>query len=76
MSEKRTTKTVTVTVTATFYGDYIDADDVTCHLLGWIDSGLDDRDDLLKWDFGPAKVTEVDGDPDGYDGPAADGQTG
>ena len=63
-----TTKYVTGTFTATFYGDYIDADAVVQHLDGWLDSGLDDRDDLRSWTFTfNPEVREVTGDPEGYD---------
>ena len=62
-----TTKYVTGTFTATFYGDYIDADAVVQHLDGWLDSGLDDRDDLRSWTFTVQDVREVTGDPEGYD---------
>lgn len=67
MGEKRTTKRVTMTITATFYGDYVAADETAMCLQNWMDSGFNDRDDLRCWDFGPAEVTEIDGDPDGYD---------
>lgn len=67
MSSKRTTKRVTVAVTATFHGDYIDADEVTGRLQGWIDAGLDDRDDLRHWSFTAGQVFEVHGDPEGFD---------
>lgn len=66
MSE-RTTKYVTLTVTATFHGDYIDSDEVTRYLQGWIERGLDDRDDLMDYDFSGWHVREVTGDPEGYD---------
>ena len=44
-----TSKTVTARLTAFFEGDYIPADQVDDYLIGWIDSGLDDRDDLVGW---------------------------
>lgn len=64
---ERTTKYVTLSIKATFHGDYLDADEVAGHLQGWIDAGLCDRDDLHGWTFGPAGVREVTGDPEGYD---------
>lgn len=64
---ERTTKTVTMTITATFYGDYIAANEVTGYLQYWIDAGFNDRDDLRTWDFGDATVIEVVGDPQGWD---------
>lgn len=64
---KRTTKYVTLEIRAVFHGDYIDAGEVSGALQGWIDQGLEDRDDLRNWDLGTATVTEVEGDPDGYD---------
>ncbi len=59
-----TTKTVTMQVTATFYGDYVHADDTTRYLQQWIETGCEDRDDLLGVEFGTAEVTETDGHPD------------
>lgn len=64
---KRTTKYVTGTLKATFHGDYLDKDEVAGHLEGWLDGGLEDRDDLRSWTFELTSVTEVDGDPEGYD---------
>ncbi len=58
---------MTLTVTATFHGDYIDADDAIGYLQGWIEWGLEDRDDLRNWDFSGWHVREVDGDPEGFD---------
>ena len=58
---------MTGTFTATFHGDYIDADAVSGYLEGWLDSGLDDRDDLRSWSFTVQDVREVTGDPEGYD---------
>lgn len=66
-SEQRTTKYVTGTFTATFHGDYIDADDVETYLTGWLDAGLEDRDDLRTWDFTVTEIDERIGDPEGYD---------
>ncbi|ATN93712.1 hypothetical protein SEA_ABT2GRADUATEX2_33 [Streptomyces phage Abt2graduatex2] len=68
MSERqRTTKRVTGTFTLTFHGDYIDKDDVAAYFQGWVDSGLDDRDDLRSWSFDVKTVTEEQGDPEGFD---------
>ena len=63
---ERTTKYVTLTVKAVFYGDYVDADETTARVQDWIDVGLNDRDDLRSWEFGEAEVSEVPGDPEGY----------
>ena len=68
MSERqRTTKRVTGTFTLTFHGDYIDKDDVASYFQDWVDSGLDDRDDLRSWSFDIKTVTEEQGDPEGFD---------
>lgn len=67
MEETRTTKIVTFTVVAKFYGNYLDVDEVAGHAQNWIDSGLNDRDDLRAWDFSNAVVIELDGDPLGLD---------
>lgn len=68
MSEReRTTKRVTGTFTLTFYGDYIDASDIPRYFDQWVDSGLEDRDDLRGWNFVITEVDEVTGDPEGYD---------
>lgn len=64
---ERSTKTVTMTITATFYGDYHGVDEVTGYLQTWINAGLDDRDDLRTWTYGLAEVAEVEGDPNGFD---------
>lgn len=63
----RTTKRVTGTFTLTFHGDYIDADDIPQYLEQWIDSGLEDRDDLRGWNFDITEIDEVTGDPEGFD---------
>ena len=67
MSEKRTTKRVTGTFTVTFHGDYISAADAPDYLGQWLDTGLEDRDDLRAWGFQVTGVEEVTGDPDGWD---------
>jgi hypothetical protein len=67
MSATRTTKIVTLTVTATFHGDYLGSDEVATYLEGWIDAGLEDRDDLRRWKTDVGTVVEIDGDPEGFD---------
>ena len=42
-------KIVVLTITARFVGDYYDASEVAGVLEEWIDSGLEDRDDLVGW---------------------------
>lgn len=76
LPRKRTTKRVTGTFDLTFYGDYVRVDDVASHLDYYLDSGLEDRDDLRTWDFTVTGIEELDGDPDGYDETPADGQAG
>ena len=51
-------KTVTVTLTAKFYGDYLDVEEVEEHLEFWVDSALEDRDDLIDWNFTDWNVVE------------------
>jgi len=53
-----TTKIVTLAVTARFTGDYYDAEEAAGRLEVWINSALDDRDDLRSWDIKPLSVTE------------------
>lgn len=53
-----TAKTVEVKLIANFYGDYIPKEDVDSYLIDWIDSGLDDRDDLLGWSIEIVSVKE------------------
>lgn len=65
--EKRTTKILTGTFRVVYHGDYVPKDDVERHLHHALDAGLDDRDDLRAWDFVVTEITEVDGDPEGYD---------
>jgi len=67
MSNERTTKYVRAELTATLHGDYLDKDEVVQALEGWLDSGLDDRDDLYRWKLTVLEVTEVSGDPEGFD---------
>lgn len=64
---ERTTKIVTLVLTATFHGDYLEADEVLGGLEGWIDRGLEDRDDLRGWKIVASGVEEIHGDPNGYD---------
>ncbi len=54
-----TRKFVTGTFTATFEGDYIPKDDIDNYLQQWLDSGLDDRDDLRGWSFDIVHITET-----------------
>lgn len=60
----RTRKTLDVTLTCIFEGDYIDVESLVDYLDGWIDSGLDDRDDLRGWHayYGPITEEEMDDD--------------
>lgn len=62
MNEERTTKIVSVLLELTFHGDYTDADEIPGRVEGWIDSALDDRDDLRNWTttFGPVRTVEKD----------------
>lgn len=53
-----TRKDVTGTFTATFKGDYIPKDEIEQYLMGWLDSGLDDRDNLRGWSFTITNITE------------------
>ena len=53
-----TRKNVAGTFTATFEGDYIPKEDIEQYLMMWLDSGLDDRDNLRKWSFEIVTITE------------------
>jgi len=64
---ERTTKYVTLSITAVLHGDYIDADEAASYLQGWVSAGLEDRDDLQDYDFSGWHVREVTGDPEGFD---------
>lgn len=64
---QRTTKYVRGTFTITFHGDYVDRDDCARYLNGWLDRGLEDRDDLRSWTFDVTETQEVNGDPEGFD---------
>lgn len=57
-----TSKTVVVTLTAHFEGDYIPKEDVVQYLDNWLDSGLDDRDDLVGWttEYGPVTESPIE----------------
>lgn len=57
MGDDCTTKIVSVLLELTFHGDYIDKDDIEAYASGWINRGLDDRDDLRGWTatFGPVR---------------------
>ena len=67
MRDERTTKYLTGTFRATFHGGYLDADECASYLEGWLDSGLEDRDDLRSWSFSVQSTEEVSGDPEGFD---------
>ncbi len=47
-------------------GDYIPKEDVVQYLESWIDSGLDDRDNLRSWSFEVQEVTEEEITEDEY----------
>jgi hypothetical protein len=64
---ERTTKRVNASLTLTFHGDYVAADEIAGRLDAWIDRGFDDRDDLRGWKLEVQGITEIHGDPDGYD---------
>lgn len=53
-----TRKDVTGTFTATFVGDYIPKEDIPDYLHMWLDSGLDDRDNLRGWSFDIVNIEE------------------
>ena len=66
MTEKRTTtKYVDLTVSLVFVGSYYDSDEVAGAAEGWIDSALNDRDDLAGWTVRKQSVRQVPGDPEG-----------
>lgn len=67
VSRKRTTKYVTGNFALVFHGDYVSADEIQGRLADYLDSGLDDRDDLRSWNFEVVQIDEVHGDPEGYD---------
>lgn len=67
MSDKRTTKVVTGTFRMVFHGDYVALDEIPGRIDAWTDAGLEDRDNLRTWRFEVTEITEVDGDPEGYD---------
>lgn len=54
-----TRKSVCGTFTATFEGDYIPKEDIPTYLNMWLDSGLDDRDNLRGWSFDIVSITET-----------------
>jgi hypothetical protein len=54
-----TRKSVTGTFTATFEGDYVPKEDIDNYLQSWLDSGLEDRDDLRGWSFDIVNITET-----------------
>lgn len=55
----RTRKRGEVTISFTFEGDYIPKEDIIDYLSYWIESGLQDRDDLVGYllHFDP-RITE------------------
>lgn len=55
-----TRKLVTGTFTVKFEGDYIPKEDIDSYLNQWLDSGLDDRDDLRGWSFDIVNITETE----------------
>lgn len=55
-----TRKSVCGTFTATFEGDYIPKEDIDNYLQYWLDSGLEDRDDLVGWSFDIVNIEETD----------------
>lgn len=55
-----TRKVVTGTFTVKFEGDYIPKDDIDYYLQYWIDSGLEDRDDVRGWSFDIVNITETE----------------
>lgn len=54
-----TRKNVAGTFTATFEGNYIPKEDIDNYLQYWLDSGLEDRDDLRGWSFEVVSITET-----------------
>jgi|GEM_PF-5653466 len=64
---ERTTKYVDVTVQLIFMGSYYDADECGSVATGWIDAGLEDRDNLRGWTTRVTSTREVPGDPEGFD---------
>ncbi|MGH6979549.1 MAG: hypothetical protein ACRED4_09690, partial [Brevundimonas sp.] len=59
-----TVKVVTMVLTAKFVGNYYGADEVTSALESWIDSGLEDRDDLRGWNLTTVSVLETKPTPE------------
>jgi len=54
-----TTHRVALTVTVEFKGDYYSPDEMADVATGWIDAGLEDRDDVVGWIItSPAEPTE------------------
>jgi hypothetical protein len=54
-----TRKQVCGTFTATFEGSYIPKEDIDNYLTYWLDSGLEDRDDLRGWSFDILVINET-----------------
>jgi hypothetical protein len=63
----RNTKVLRGTFEVVFHGDYVAAEDCMQYLDSYMDSGLDDRDDLRSWEFKLASLTQIEGDPEGFD---------
>lgn len=65
MTERqRTRKVVKLAITLTFEGDYFEADECAGVAENWIDSGLDDRDDLRGWAIEHVSTTESPSEED------------
>lgn len=64
---QRTTKRVAGTFIFTFHGDYVPAEDINQYVQQWLNSGLDDRDDLRDWSLTILSIREEQGDPEGFD---------
>lgn len=64
---QRTTKYLSGTFHVVFHGDYVPVDETMNRLSAALDAGLEDLDDLRSWNFRLTNMTEVIGDPEGYD---------
>lgn len=65
MERNITTKYVDVTVQLVFVGDYYAANECGSVAQGWIESGLNDRDDLHGVTVRVMNTREAPGDPEG-----------
>jgi hypothetical protein len=54
-----TRKQVAGTFTVTFEGDYIPKESIEDYLNQWLDSGLEDREDLRGWSFDILVINET-----------------